>query len=48
MAETSAAALRRGNKLKKEKLKAYFTEGQYATDNSVGCAIIGLNKMNNF
>ena len=36
------------NKLKKEKLKAYFTEGQYATDNSVGCAIIGLNKMNNF
>ncbi|WP_455538143.1 Kae1-like domain-containing protein [Terrisporobacter sp.] len=35
------------NKLKKEKIKAYFTEGKYATDNSVGCAIIGLNQMNN-
>ena len=33
-------------KLKKEKIKAYFTEAQYATDNALGCAIIGLNKMN--
>lgn len=35
-------------KLKKEQIKTYFTEGQYATDNGVGCAIIGLNKMNNY
>ena len=33
-------------KLKNEKIKAYFTEAQYATDNALGCAIIGLNKMN--
>ena len=33
-------------KLKKEKIKAYFTKPQYATDNALGCAIIGLNKMN--
>ena len=33
-------------KLKKEKIKAYFPEAQYATDNALGCAIIGLNKMN--
>ena len=33
-------------KLKKDKLKVYFTKPEYATDNALGCAIIGLNKMN--
>ena len=32
-------------KLNKERIETYFTEPQYATDNAVGCAIIGLNKM---
>ena len=36
------------NKLKNKKIKSYFTKPQYATDNSLGCAIIGLNKMNDF
>ena len=36
------------NKLKKEKIKSYFTESQYATDNALGCAIIGLNQMKNY
>ena len=35
-------------KLKREKIKAYFTDGQFATDNGVGCAIIGLNQMKNY
>lgn len=35
-------------KLKGESIKAYFTDKEYATDNSVGCAIIGLNKMKNY
>ncbi|MCC3867280.1 O-sialoglycoprotein endopeptidase [Terrisporobacter mayombei] len=35
-------------KLKRKNIKAYFTDQEYATDNGVGCAIIGLNKMNNY
>ncbi|WP_018589767.1 hypothetical protein [Terrisporobacter glycolicus] len=35
-------------KLKRENIKAYFTDKEYATDNGVGCAIIGLNKMKNY
>jgi len=35
-------------KLKRENIKAYFTDEEYATDNSVGCAIIGLNQMKNY
>ena len=35
-------------KLKRENIKAYFTDGEYATDNAVGCAIIGLNQMKNY
>ncbi len=35
-------------KLKKSNIKPYFTDGEYATDNGVGCAIIGLNQMNNY
>lgn len=35
-------------KLKREKIKPYFTDREYATDNGVGCAIIGLKKMNNY
>ena len=35
-------------KLKKEKIKAYFTDKEYATDSGVGCAIIGLNQMKNY
>lgn len=35
-------------KLKRENIKAYFTDKEYATDNSVGCAIIGLNQMKNY
>ena len=35
-------------KLKKEGINAYFTDREYATDNGVGCAIIGLNKMKNY
>lgn len=30
-------------KLRKNCIKAHFTEPQYSTDNAVGCAIIGLN-----
>ncbi len=32
------------NKLKREKVKCYFTESEYSTDNAVGCANIGLYK----
>lgn len=35
-------------KLKRERIKAYFTDREYATDNGVGCAIIGLNQMKNY
>lgn len=35
-------------KLKRKNIKAYFTDKEYATDNGVGCAIIGLNKMKNY
>ena len=35
-------------KLKRENIKAYFTDGEFATDNGVGCAIIGLNQMKNY
>lgn len=35
-------------KLRREKIKAYFTDSEYATDNGVGCAIIGLNQMKNY
>lgn len=35
-------------KLKREGIKAYFTDREYATDNGVGCAIIGLNQMKNY
>lgn len=35
-------------KLKREKIKPYFTDKEYATDNAVGCAIIGLNQMKNY
>lgn len=31
-------------KLYKDKIKCYFTESEYSTDNAVGCAKIGLNK----
>jgi len=38
------------NKLKIElsryKIKAYFTEAEYSTDNGVGCALIGLKNFN--
>ena len=30
--------------LKRQNIYAYFTNSQYATDNAIGCAIIGLNK----
>ncbi|MEG1408307.1 MAG: O-sialoglycoprotein endopeptidase [Terrisporobacter sp.] len=36
------------DKLEKEKMNCYFTENQYATDNGLGCAIIGLNQINNY
>lgn len=32
------------NKLEREKVKCYFTESEYSTDNAVGCANIGVNK----
>ena len=35
-------------KLKRENIKAYFTDGEFATDNGVGCAIIGLNQRKNY
>ena len=35
-------------KLKREKIKSYFTDKEYATDSGVGCAIIGLNQMKNY
>lgn len=35
-------------KLRRERIKAYFTDREYATDNGVGCAIIGLNQMKNY
>lgn len=35
-------------KLKKENIKSYFADVEYATDNGLGCAIIGLNKMSNY
>lgn len=35
-------------KLKRKMIKTYFTDIEYATDNGVGCAIIGLNQMNNY
>lgn len=31
-------------KLKKHKIDTYFTKPEYATDNGIGCAIIGLDK----
>ncbi len=36
------------NKLKKDRVITYFTENKYATDNALGCAIIGLNQMKNY
>lgn len=33
-------------KLRKYKIKAYFTEGDLATDNAVGCALIGVKNLN--
>lgn len=35
-------------KLSRKNVKAYFTNQEYATDNGVGCAIIGLNQMKNY
>ena len=35
-------------KLRREKIKLYFTDKEYATDNGVGCAIIGLNQIKNY
>ena len=34
--------------LRKEGIKSYFTESQYATDNGLGCAIIGMKQTNNY
>lgn len=31
-------------KIKNNKIKVYFTSNEYATDNAVGCAIIGMEK----
>ena len=33
-------------KLKKYNVKAYFTESHLATDNAVGCALIGIENLN--
>lgn len=33
------------NILRKEKINAYFTDSELATDNALGCAIIGLNQI---
>lgn len=33
-------------KLRKYKIKAYFTDGNLATDNAVGCALIGVKNLN--
>lgn len=33
-------------KLQNQNIRSYFTESQYATDNALGCAIIGLNEIN--
>lgn len=33
------------NKFKRDEVTIYFTESQYATDNALGCAIIGLNQI---
>ena len=30
------------NGLKKQNIIAYFTKGEYSTDNAIGCALIGL------
>lgn len=35
------------NRLRKYKINAYFTKPEYATDNAVGCALIGVKKFEN-
>lgn len=34
-------------RLKQNKINAYFTKPEYATDNAIGCALIGVNKIEN-
>ena len=34
-------------RLKKYKIDAYFTKSEYSTDNAVGCAVIGVKKIEN-
>ncbi|WP_195939788.1 Kae1-like domain-containing protein [Romboutsia sp. 1001713B170131_170501_G6] len=35
------------NRLRKYKINTYFTKPEYATDNAVGCALIGVKKFEN-